>query len=66
VARFDYAMRLRNARPALDWLAVALHAGYHDYQHLVRDFRQFTGQTPTGFWLRERQAPERAFGQTET
>lgn len=65
VARFDHAMRLRNARPAHDWLAVALEAGYHDYQHLARDFGQFTSQTPNGFWLRERQAPERAFGQVE-
>lgn len=66
VARFDHAMRLRNAHPETDWLTVALHTGYHDYQHLVRDFQQFTTQTPTGFWLRERQAPERAFGKAET
>jgi AraC-like DNA-binding protein len=65
VARFDHAMRLRNAMPQHDWLTVALHAGYHDYQHLVRDFSQFTTLTPNAFWLRERQAPERAFGQAE-
>ena len=65
VARFDQAMRLRNACPQHDWLTVALHAGYHDYQHLVRDFGQFTTLTPTGFWRRDRQAPERAFGEAE-
>ncbi|NML66128.1 AraC family transcriptional regulator [Hymenobacter sp. RP-2-7] len=46
VARFDQAFRLKEACPALDWLAVALHCGYYDYRHLVRDFREFAGATP--------------------
>ncbi|WP_231569738.1 helix-turn-helix domain-containing protein [Hymenobacter sp. APR13] len=66
IARFGQAMRLKNAQPLTDWLSVALAVGYHDYQHLARDFRQFTGLSPNAFLLHEGQAPERVFGQAET
>jgi AraC-like DNA-binding protein len=46
IARFDRAFRLKERRPGLDWLAVALQCGYYDYRHLVRDFREFAGTTP--------------------
>lgn len=46
IARFDQAFRLKERRPALDWLAVAVRCGYYDYRHLVRDFREFAGTTP--------------------
>jgi AraC-like DNA-binding protein len=66
ITRFDQAIKLHNAYPAPDWLSVALAAGYHDYQHLVRDFKDFTARTPTGFAQQENQAPERVFGLVET
>lgn len=66
VARFEHAVRLKNTRPQDDWLTVALALGYYDYQHLVRDFREFTGLTPQAFWLRDGHSPERAFGAAET
>lgn len=66
VARFEQAIRRKNAQPTHDWLRVALELGYYDYQHLVRDFREFTGLTPQAFWLRDGQSPERAFGVAET
>ncbi|MBC8085597.1 MAG: AraC family transcriptional regulator [Hymenobacter sp.] len=66
VARFEQAMRRKNALPLQDWLTVALDLGYYDYQHLVRDFRQFTGLTPNAFWQRDSLSPERAFGMAET
>jgi AraC-like DNA-binding protein len=46
IVRFDRAFRLKEQQPALDWLTVALHCGYYDYRHLVRDFRAFAGVTP--------------------
>lgn len=66
IARFEKAMKYKNARPGLDWLSVALDLGYYDYQHLARDFREFTQLSPNAFMQREYQAPERMFGVAET
>jgi transcriptional regulator GlxA family with amidase domain len=65
ITRFDQAIKLHSASPGADWLSVALAAGYHDYQHLVRVFQQFTARTPPAFARQENQAPERAFGLVE-
>ena len=45
--RFQLALRLSSARPALPWATVAARAGYSDQAHLGRDFRQFGGAAPT-------------------
>ncbi|KAB7731019.1 helix-turn-helix domain-containing protein [Rudanella paleaurantiibacter] len=66
IARFEQAMKLKNTCPDKDWLSVALELGYHDYQHLVRDFREFTTLTPNAFLLRDGRSPERTFGVAET
>lgn len=66
IARFDQACRLKNAQPHKDWLTVALDLGYYDYQHLVRDFKEFTGLTPNGFLAADSGSPERTFGMAET
>ena len=46
--RFDGVLR-RLERSPLDWAQLAADAGYADQAHLVRDFRAFTGTTPTRF-----------------
>ncbi len=66
IARFENAMKLKNSRPALDWLSVAIELGYYDYQHLVRDFKEFTQLTPNAFFEADTRSPERVFGVTET
>jgi AraC-like DNA-binding protein len=62
IARFDRVYRLKNSQPTLDWLSIALMGGYYDYQHLAKDYRDFTGTTPVNFYELDQQAPERRFG----
>lgn len=52
IVRFHHACRFKAAHPATAWPDVAHELGYTDYQHMVRDFRQFAGATPT-VWLQE-------------
>lgn len=66
IARFETAVKYRNAHPAKDWLSVALDLGYYDYQHLVRDFKEFTSLTPNGFLREVAKSPEQTFGKVET
>jgi AraC-like DNA-binding protein len=47
--RFDRVWRHVDQRRPLDWGQVAADTGYADQAHLIRDFRQFTGITPTGY-----------------
>ncbi len=65
VIRFDKAFRMKNRFPDKDWLSIALHCNYYDYQHLVKDYKEFTGCTPNQFLEIENKAPERAFGEKE-
>jgi len=65
VARFDKAFRLKNLYPHYDWLRIALECNYHDYQHMVKDYKDFTNMTPTAFHEIENKAPERNFGLAE-
>lgn len=62
IARLDKAFKMKNAQPGKDWLSIAVQCGYYDYQHLVRDYKDFTGLTPTSFFQLDNQAPERTFG----
>ena len=65
IIRFDNAFRLKNTQPKFDWLRIAVACGYHDYQHLVKEYKDFTGLSPTAFHEIENKAPERNFGLSE-
>jgi AraC-like DNA-binding protein len=45
ILRFQQVFRAVE-QPGTDWASVALECGYYDQAHLIRDFRQFAGQTP--------------------
>jgi len=65
IIRFDRAFRMKNRYPDKDWFSIAIHCGYHDYQHLVKDYKEFTGYSPKQFFEIDNQAPERSFGDAE-
>ncbi|MDX1938278.1 MAG: AraC family transcriptional regulator [Flavihumibacter sp.] len=65
IIRFDKAFRLKNSKPEYDWLRIAIACGYHDYQHLAKEYKDFTGLTPNAFHEIEDKAPERSFGLSE-
>lgn len=46
IVRFNRAFEMKEKHPSKDWLAIALTCGYSDYQHMVKDFKQFAGVTP--------------------
>ncbi len=62
IVRFNKAYRLKNNQPELDWLFIALATGYCDYQHLAKEFQEFTTLTPRSFYEIEKTSPERHFG----
>ncbi|OPC85331.1 AraC family transcriptional regulator [Embleya scabrispora] len=51
VLRFEHAHELATARAPLPWADLATTSGYADQAHLVRDWNEFTGRSPTA-WRR--------------
>jgi len=46
VLRFQQVIRTIKDRDAVDWIDVALSAGYYDQAHFIHDFQEFTGLNP--------------------
>jgi AraC-like DNA-binding protein len=49
--RFNAAMKGRMERPQKPLMHIAHDYGYYDHNHLLRDFKQFTGTVPTRYDL---------------
>ncbi len=55
VVRFQSVLREIERRGDEDILSTAFDLGYYDQSHLINDFNQFSGGTPTAFFERSRQ-----------
>lgn len=64
LARSYKAFQVKKRAPHLDWLTVACQTGYYDYQHLVRDCKEFAGTTPTRLVEEENGSPASVLGVT--
>ena len=62
IARFNQSYYMSMLGRSPDWLDVSLNCGYYDYQHLVKDYKEFTGTTPRHFLDEESKSLERALG----
>jgi AraC-like DNA-binding protein len=49
VLRFQRARRLAKQVERVDWARLALSCGYFDQAHLINEFREFTGLSPTNY-----------------
>ncbi|MEP7377362.1 MAG: helix-turn-helix domain-containing protein [Chitinophagaceae bacterium] len=49
ITRFNHAFDLKLRNPDKDWTAIAHESGYFDQMHLIKDFKRFTGNTPSSF-----------------
>ena len=49
ILRFKHALQHMQKCWHKDLLAIALECGYYDHTHLAKDFKSFTGDTPTDF-----------------
>jgi len=65
ITRLTKAYNLKNAYPERDWLSIAIACGFCDYQHLVKDYKDFTGATPNEFLALEGKTPERVLRLTD-
>lgn len=45
--RFSEAYKFKERNPHISWTKIAYQFGYYDQMHLIRDFRNFTGITPS-------------------
>ena len=56
IARMRRMLHAIDARRPIRWSSEAVGAGYFDQPHAIRDFRRFTGMTPTEYVARRRAA----------
>lgn len=62
IARFHQSYCMRLKYPGYSWLTIAMATGYYDYQHLVKDYKEFASVSPTLLFNQESKVLERALG----
>lgn len=49
ILRFNHALKMLTTQPELDWHDVLHNSGYYDQAHFIKDFKRFTGRTPSEY-----------------
>lgn len=49
IIRFNFAKQRINSSARSNLTELASHLGYFDQSHFIKDFKKFSGQTPTGY-----------------
>ncbi len=62
IVRFHQSFLLYNYNPNMDWLSIAIECGYYDYQHLVKDYKDFVCATPNQFFIQNAKSLEKVLG----
>jgi AraC-like DNA-binding protein len=61
--RLKHILRTIDPTQPVDWTQIAHQSGYYDQAHFNKDFREFTGHSPTNYLILRRQShttnPER-------
>jgi AraC-like DNA-binding protein len=57
--RFERVLLNIDPAQAVDWGRIAHQSGYYDQSHFNREFRQFTGDSPTDYLQLRRQLCDR-------
>lgn len=60
ITRFNYALNLKIKHPNVHWSSIAYECGYFDQMHFIKDFRKFSGSSPSVF-LRDTPLPIEKF-----
>ncbi len=55
LVRFERVRAAVRDRATVDWARMAAALGYFDQSHLIRDFHDFAGTTPSGYLARRRE-----------
>lgn len=62
IVRFHKSFLIHQKNPKMDWLSIAAACGYYDYQHLVKDYKDFVCATPKEFFLQNSKSLEKVLG----
>jgi AraC-like DNA-binding protein len=50
IIRFNYIFKLLKECPEIDFQDIAFICGYYDQNHLIKEFKQFSGVTPSEYF----------------
>jgi AraC-like DNA-binding protein len=61
-AKFHQSFCMRLKQPSKTWFDIAMDSGYYDYQHLVKDYKEFASATPNELFNEEAKSLDKALG----